>query len=235
MSAGFDDPIVWAMLPLWYAAFLLSLTCHEAAHAAVAYWGGDETAYRAGQVSLNPLPHLRREPVGAVLVPLASFFYTAGGWMMGWASAPYDPSWEARHPRRAAAMAAAGPAANLLLAAAAFGILRFGLETGWWAAAAETWRLDQLVVCHVPGGWSEGLGRLASVVLVLNLALFVFNLIPVPPLDGASVAGGALPRLRPAFEAMRGPGGWIGLMAAWLVFPKLFTPVAGWVLRWLYG
>ena len=89
------------LLPLWYVVFLLSLTCHEAAHALAARLGGDDTAYLGGQVSLNPVPHVRREPMGAVVVPFLTFLYTSGGWMMGWASAPYDPSWEDRHPRRA--------------------------------------------------------------------------------------------------------------------------------------
>jgi hypothetical protein len=116
------DPHVIALLPLWYAAFLLSLTCHEAAHAWAARRGGDDTAYLAGQVTLNPVPHVIREPFGTVLVPLLTYF--TNGWMMGWASAPYDPRWEARHPRRAAAMSAAGPAANLLLALLAFAVLK---------------------------------------------------------------------------------------------------------------
>ena len=110
-----------ALLPLWYVVFLLSLTCHEAAHAFVAWRGGDPTAYHGGQVSLNPLPHVLREPFGTVLVPLLSFFFM--GWMLGWASAPYDPYWAARNPRRAALMSAAGPIANFLLAALALGIL----------------------------------------------------------------------------------------------------------------
>src|SRR6185369_342258 len=78
----------------------------------VAWRGGDPTAYEAGQVSLSPWPHIRREPWGTVLVPLLTFFTYAGtgsAWMMGWASAPFDPLWEHRHPRRAAAMALAGP------------------------------------------------------------------------------------------------------------------------------
>src|SRR5215468_4693673 len=91
---------------VWYVVFLLSTTCHEAAHALVAKWGGDLTAFRGGQVTLNPLPHIRREPFGMVLFPILS--YALGGWMMGWASAPYDPTWCRMYPRRAAKMALAG-------------------------------------------------------------------------------------------------------------------------------
>lgn len=74
---------------VWYIVFLLSTTCHEAAHAWAAKLGGDLTAFHGGQVSLDPVPHIRREPFGMVVFPILS--YVMGGWMMGWASAPYDP------------------------------------------------------------------------------------------------------------------------------------------------
>src|SRR5208282_5331142 len=93
---------------IWYVAFLFSTTCHEAAHAYVAKIGGDTTAALGGQVSLNPIPHIRRSPFGMVVFPILSFFLSGGG-MIGWASAPYDPLWERRHPRRSAWMALAGP------------------------------------------------------------------------------------------------------------------------------
>ncbi|HUK64150.1 MAG TPA: hypothetical protein VLV15_12475, partial [Dongiaceae bacterium] len=102
----------------WFVAFLFSTTLHEAAHAWAALLGGDPTALRAGQVSLSPLPHIRREPIGMLVVPLLTAF--TQGWAIGWASTPYDPRWAAEHPHRAARMAAAGPAANLLIASVAF-------------------------------------------------------------------------------------------------------------------
>jgi hypothetical protein len=92
---------------IWFVAFLASTTVHEAMHAWAAWKGGDPTAYHGGQVSLSPLPHIRREPIGMVVVPLLTA--PTQGWAMGWASAPYDPFWAARHPRRAALMAFAGP------------------------------------------------------------------------------------------------------------------------------
>ena len=75
---------------------------HEAMHALVAWKGGDPTAYHGGQVSLSPIPHIRREPIGMLVVPLLTAF--TQGWAMGWASAPYDPVWAERHPKRAALM-----------------------------------------------------------------------------------------------------------------------------------
>src|SRR2546426_6750179 len=87
--------------------------------------GGDRTAYLGGQFSLWPIPHLRREPIGMLGVPLLTAF--TNGWAVGWASTPYDPVWAARYPRRAALMAAAGPSGNLLIAVLALVCLRAGL------------------------------------------------------------------------------------------------------------
>src|SRR5262245_36792738 len=87
---------------IWYIVFLFSTTCHEASHALAGKIGGDKTAFHGGQVTLNPAPHIRREPFDMVLVPIIS--YDLGGWMIGWASAPYDPRWQQRYPRRAALM-----------------------------------------------------------------------------------------------------------------------------------
>ena len=225
------------LLPLWYAMFLLSITCHEAAHAFAAYRGGDLTAYREGQVTLNPLPHMRREPFGTIAIPFVTFLWM--GWMMGWASAPYDPSWEDRHPRRAALMAAAGPLANLLLASAGFIVLKLGLASGWWGVpTGEFIVFDRLVQpLSEEGGLLEGVGRLCSIMLLLNLLLFVFNLIPVPPLDGASVLSGLYAPARKLRDMLRAsPGGSIiGLIAAWAVIGRIFRPMFGVVLGWLYG
>jgi hypothetical protein len=69
----FDSQLL-AEAPLWYVAFLLSVTCHEAAHAWAALRLGDDTASRGGQVTLNPMPHIQREPLGMVVVPLVSLF-----------------------------------------------------------------------------------------------------------------------------------------------------------------
>jgi len=232
---------VLALLPLWYAVFLLSATCHEAAHALAAWRGGDPTAYLGGQVSLNPLPHIRREPFGTVLVPLVSFFLMGGQWMFGWASAPYDPYWEERHPGRAALMALAGPLANLLLAIVAFAILKALILAGV-STLNPQWppRFDHLVVPAVAAaeaGLLDGLGRFCSVLLTLNLILLLFNLIPLPPLDGASVLAGLVQPVRGWMNWLRqgAMGGLIGLLIAWQLFPRLFWPVFTRVLVLLAG
>ena len=153
------DAQTLALFPVWYAAFLLALTCHEAGHALVARWGGDDTAYLSGQVTLNPWPHIRREPLGTIVVPLLTYFTGSSRWMMGWASAPYDPSWEQRHPGRAAAMSAAGPAANFILFAVAFAVLKLGLASGVWVVPQDEIALDRLVAAAPGGGGTRGRGR----------------------------------------------------------------------------
>ena len=222
------DTQTLALFPLWYAAFLLSLTCHEAGHALVARWGGDDTAYLSGQVSLNPWPHIRREPIGTVLVPLLTYFLGTSRWMMGWASAPYDPGWEDRHPRRAAAMSAAGPAANFLLFAVAFGILKLGLGSGVWTVPQDEISLDRLVAAASGvGGITDALGRFLSVVMGLNLILGIFNLLPFPPLDGVSVVAGLVPPARELYQKMRAiPAmGLVGVIVAWRISPYVVGPV----------
>ena len=216
---------------VWYAVFLLSTTCHEAAHAWVAKVGGDLTAFHEGQVSLSPLPHIRREPFGTVLVPLLSYFL--GGWMIGWASAPYDPVWAERHPRRAALMALAGPSANLaLVLLAAIGI-RTGLAMGEFVAPE---RINfTTVVGAVQPGLASALATLLSVMFVLNLLLFLFNLLPVPPLDGASAATLLMSEgTGRRFREFTHSWGFIGLLLAWYLFRQIFDPLFVLSLNALY-
>lgn len=210
---------------VYYVVFLFSTTLHEAAHAWAALRGGDPTAYHGGQVSLDPRAHIRREPFGMVLLPLISVVIS--GWPFGFASAPYDPRWAMRHPRRAAWMALAGPAGNLLLVVTAVVAIRLGTTFGLLAPPGAV-GFDQVVTTHAAGVWPS-VAFLLSVFFSLNLLLAVFNLIPVPPLDGS----GAVPLLlnaeatrryqqfiwgQPAFA-------WIGILIAWQIFDVLFRPV----------
>ena len=198
---------------VWYVAFLFSTTCHEAAHALVAKWGGDDTAARGGQVSLNPVPHIQREPWGMVLIPILSFIFTRG--MIGWASAPFNPEWERRHPRRAALMARAGPAANYTLMLLAAVGLRVGHSMGWLHTNPETGQ--------------SGLATTALFVFFrLNLLLGTFNLLPVPPLDGS--AGIMLfmseSRAQRYLDWLRGNSfAMVGLLVGLLVFRYFYGPV----------
>ena len=229
-------PIFHALV-FWLPAFLFSTTVHEAAHAWVAWRLGDPTAYLSGQVSLSPWPHVRRSPIGMLVIPVLTSL--TQGWTMGWASAPYDPVWADRHPRRAAFMALAGPLGNLAIALAAFAMLRAGLAFGVFEAP-HTLSVQHLVNSALPADRllaSDFLAEGLSVLLALNVLLLVFNLLPFPPLDGASVLALLLPvRTARAFRAaITAPGlSLLGIVAAWQLFPWCARPILGTLARLLY-
>jgi Zn-dependent protease len=215
-----------------YVVLLLSLTVHEAAHAWAALRGGDPTAYLGGQVSLDPRPHIRREPFGMVFAPL--LFFAMGGMMIGWASTPIDPRWAYVHPRRAAVMSAAGPLANLLLVVLAGIVLRVGVAMSWFLPVP----VDTFALALAPaGGIAESVIFVSSWVFSLNLILFVFNLIPIPPLDGASVIG-----LFVSEQTARKLQAWMaqpvvalgGLLVAWLLMRRIFGPALRIAIDLLY-
>ncbi|HUU13947.1 MAG TPA: site-2 protease family protein [Terriglobia bacterium] len=227
------DPQLIATGAVWYVVFLFSLTCHEAAHALVAKWGGDPTAARGGQVTLNPIPHMQREVFGTIIVPIAS--YALGGWMIGWASAPYDPLWRDRHPRRAAWMAVAGPTANLCLMLLAVLLIRLLMLAGV-LTPPEIIRFDHVVGAASPG-LAEGVAFFLSVLFSLNLLLAIFNLLPLPPLDGHAALGLVLPEnASRRFAALtRNPTlAIVGLVLCWKVFPYIFGPIFGLSLALIY-
>ncbi|BBM81954.1 site-2 protease family protein [Candidatus Uabimicrobium amorphum] len=173
-----------------YLVLLVSTVLHEAAHAYVAMKFGDLTAYYGGQVSLNPMPHIEREPVGLVAVPIICYFL--GGAPLGWASAPYNVAWADRYPKRSALMALAGPLANLFLAISAYTIIMFGLHDGWLTHPQRvSGGLIGLTQFTSPVAEDShimiGVATTLSIFFSLNVLLFIFNLIPVPPLDGSSI------------------------------------------------
>jgi len=158
---------------------ILSLSVHEFAHAWSAWRLGDDTASRAGRLTLNPLVHL--DPIGTVLLPLL-------GIPFGWARpVPINPARFRRGVRMStgiALTAAAGPLANVVLAVAC--TVSFGLLIRFQPQLA------------MPG---SGTRELLLIMIQLNVALAVFNMIPIPPLDGSRVVDGLLPlRFRPAWE-----------------------------------
>lgn len=219
---------VFHALVFWLPAFLFSTTVHEAAHAWAALRLGDPTAYLGGQVSLSPWPHLRRSPLGMLIVPLVTSLLQ--GWTMGWASAPHDPAWAERHPRRAALTALAGPLGNLLLAVTAFALLQLGLWAGVFEPALKPtihqWVQNALPPDPLLAG--DFVARALSVMLSLNVLLFVFNLLPLPPLDGAGVITLVLPGVagRSLRAASAAPAiSLVGLLAAWQVFPLCVAPM----------
>jgi len=218
---------------IWYIVFLFSTTCHEGAHSLAAMLGGDPTAFNEGQVTLNPIPHIRRSVVGMVIVPIFSYLYAH--WMLGWASAPYDPSWQQRYPRRAAWMSLAGPAANFILAILAAVAIRAGIFFHVFRMPASA-NFTRVTEAAIPGDAAFA-ATFLSILFVLNLLLGTFNLLPVPPLDGntgITLFMSEQHALR-FIDWTRNTGyGMLGLILAWYVYDKLFDYIFRFSLAALY-
>ncbi|MGC4083496.1 MAG: site-2 protease family protein [Vicinamibacterales bacterium] len=219
---------------LYYIVFLFSTTLHEAAHAWAAMRGGDLTAYHGGQVSIDPTPHIRREPFGMVILPLITTL--TSGWPYGFASAPYDPHWAMRHPRRAGWMAVAGPVANLVLVLLSIVVIKAGLAAGVFETP-EYARFGRLVDTTGPGLWAA-VAAFTSAMFSMNLLLATLNLIPLPPLDGS----GAILLVMNARTANRyqemiwsSPAlGMVGMLAAWQLIDRVFSPVFWFFVSLIY-
>jgi Zn-dependent protease len=222
---------------IWYIVFLFSTTCHEASHALAAKIGGDPTASQGGQVTLNPIPHVLREPFGMVLVPFLSYYL--GHTMIGWASAPYDPAWQQRYPRRAAWMSLAGPAANFVLVLVAAIGIHIGIGAGVFQTpeVASFTRVTEVANPDTASSFARFAASFLSVLFFENVLLGTFNLLPMPPLDGATgitVIMGERAALR-FLEFIRQPGfQMVGMLLAWTLFGKLFDPIFRLALNLLY-
>jgi Zn-dependent protease len=217
---------------IWYVVFVYSTVCHEAAHAWTSHRLGDDTAYQGGQVTLDPTPHIRREPVGMVLMPIVS--YLANGWVTGWASAPYDPEWALRYPKRSALMAIAGPIANLLLALIAMILMIIGAKAGVFQAGSY-YSMDRVVVAQ--GGAWEACALVLSIMFSLNVLLMLFNLLPLPPMDGSAIPlfflkGDAAESYQRVI--WQPPMQIIGFLVAFRGFSYIFWPIFKPLQDWLY-
>jgi Zn-dependent protease len=150
---------------------LFAITVHEAAHGYVARYLGDNTAYAAGRVTLNPFNHI--DPMGTILMPLLLYFATSGAFLFGYAK-PVPVNFAAlRHPKRDMVwVALAGPASNFIQA-----IL--------WAAA--------FTVLAGSGVSERFFMEMCKAGVLVNLVMWAFNLFPLPPLDGGRVLVGLLP------------------------------------------
>ena len=187
-----------------YVVLLFSLSVHESAHGYMAYRMGDDTARLQGRVDLNPLVHI--DPVGTVLIPLLQIFW-GGVPLLGWAKpTPVGAHNFRRLARGHVLVAGAGPASNLLLAI----LFTLALFVTRRAGLIESGR-DVLFVILAVG-------------IQMNVALALFNLIPVPPLDGSWIASWGLPRpIADRYDRLVEPFG------QWLLL-ALFMPI-GWALR----
>ncbi len=200
---------------------LFAITVHEAAHGWAALKMGDPTAYAAGRVTLNPLAHI--DLIGTILLPL--LLIIAHQPAFGWAKpVPVNP-YNLRHPRRDHLwISFAGPIANLATAAVSLVLLRLTLRLAAGMTASS-------VLAKSVGG----LTQLLFMAVMINVALAVFNLIPIPPLDGSGILAGLLSdRAAAQYERLR-PYGFILLII--LIYTNvlnlIFTPIQNLILRLL--
>jgi len=205
------------LLVVWAPPILLAITLHEIAHGWAALRLGDNTAHAQGRLSLNPLRHV--DPVGTILVP--AILYMLGGVILGWARPVPVNFRQLRQPRRDMALvAAAGPAANLLMA------LGWALLMG---LAALAWAADRQWL-------GMPLFLMANVGVLVNVVLAILNLLPVPPLDGSRILASLLPPRGALALARLEPYGLLILLLLLVsgVLGMILGPVAGWSQRFLH-
>jgi Zn-dependent protease len=166
-----DIPNLVQTVLIYALPVLFAITVHEAAHGYVARYLGDNTAYAAGRVTLNPFNHI--DPMGTILMPLLLYFATSGAFLFGYAK-PVPVNFAAlRHPKRDMVwVALAGPASNFIQA-----IL--------WAVA--------FTVLAGSGVSERFFMEMCKAGVLVNLVMWAFNLFPLPPLDGGRVLVGLLP------------------------------------------
>jgi Zn-dependent protease len=186
-----------------FGALLVAVICHEVAHGVVAGWFGDPTARDAGRLTLNPIPHI--DPLGSVILPLL-FFISGSHFMIGWAKpVPVDPRYFKRPTRDMMWVAVAGPLTNFTLAVMASIVLRV-------LGAAAVWPVLVYVL---------------AVFVQINILLMVFNLLPIPPLDGSRVMMHFLPPDWRASWARLEPFGI--LIVFGLAYFGLLFPLIDWI------
>ena len=192
---------------------LFSVIIHEVSHGYAALMQGDKTAEYEGRLTLNPLPHI--DMVGTIILPMISLMLP-GSFLFGWAKpVPFNPYNLKNKKWGEAIVAVAGPFSNLLLA------LIFGLFIRFYI---------------VPHGLVAGpMASLCAIIVLVNVTLAVFNLVPIPPLDGSKILSAVLPQswmnVRRAIERF----GFIGVLIFLVFIWQFIEPVIPWLFRIFTG
>lgn len=223
-----------------YVALLFSLSVHEASHATVAYWLEDDTAARLGRMTLNPLAHI--DPLGTVVFPLLGM--ATGFPFIGWAKpVPVDPRNLTRRFTQRGGMAvvsAAGPASNLVLALIFLSLLLVlvkvvapprELELRLFVHAMFARKVENLQALELGTGMTLALAMTGRLVLI-NIGLALFNLLPMGPLDGSGILRGLLPwRWLPNYDRVQPwMGGALIVLALTGLLGYVIGPVFGLIL-----
>ena len=182
-----------------FLIIIFSIILHEIAHGYAAYVQGDQTAYRLGRLTLNPVPHI--DIIGSVIVPFVAFF--TAGTFFGWAKpVPYNPH-NIRTKLGLAFVASAGILTNLLIAVVT-GVL--------------------LKVLLLQGVLSPELAKGMFTIIMVNVSLAFFNLIPIPPFDGMAIIQALFPRLHIDSNFIYNPLYMVGAIIAASVLYSIFIP-----------
>ena len=221
---------------IWFVVFLFSLSFHESAHAWTSERFGDDTGRLQGRITLNPIAHI--DPIGTIVFPLIGIITSVP--LFGWAKpVPTNPLLWREKTKANISVSAAGPISNFILMTVSFIALKTLIMTGVMTLNYRARNFyDFVAPAQGQAAFLQPVAMFLGVMLLLNLGLGVFNLIPVPPLDGSSALGLLLSdaggRRLQAWMA-RPVLAFGGLLVAWLLMPRIFAPVHAAALGLLYA